>query len=65
MRETLTKIWEFLDGKKSFIGAVVIFVAGGLKALGRIDEETFQMIVGIGGAIAVFGIRAAISKLEK
>ncbi|GIW70241.1 MAG: hypothetical protein KatS3mg101_0988 [Patescibacteria group bacterium] len=60
----LKRIWEFLDGKKTFIGSAVIFIAGGLKALGKIDENTFNWLVALGGAISVYGIRDAIKKLE-
>ena len=60
----LSKLWDFLDGKKSFIGAGIIFCAGGLKALGRIDEESFKWVVTLGGAISVYGIRDAIKKLH-
>jgi hypothetical protein len=58
------KVWEWLDGKKTFIGSLVIFIAGGLKALGKIDENTFNWLVALGGAISVYGIRDAIKKLE-
>lgn len=63
-REFKVKIWDFLDGKKTYIGASVIFVAGGLKALGKIDEEIYQTLVTLGGAISVFGIRDAIRKIK-
>ena len=59
------KIWDFLDGKKSFIGAGVVFIAGGLKALGKIDENTFEAAVAVGGAIAAIGVRFAIKKMIK
>jgi len=58
-------IWNFLDGKKSFIGAAVIFIAGGLKALGKLDEKTFEILITLGGAVAAVGIRMAVKKLEE
>jgi len=60
----MKKIWELLDGKKTIIASVLIFFAGGAKALGWIDEGNFQTIITIAGAIAVYGIRDAIRKLE-
>ncbi len=63
VRDGASLIWNVLDGKKTYIGAAVIFLAGGLRALGKIDEETYQTLVTLGGAIAVFGLREAIKKL--
>ncbi len=60
----MKKVIEFFDGKKTFIGSAIVFVAGGLKALGKIDEQTFQWLVAVGGAISVYGLRQAIRKLE-
>lgn len=60
----IKNIWGFLDGKKTYIGSAVIFVAGGLKALGKIDDSTFSWLVAIGGAISVYGIRSAIRKIK-
>jgi hypothetical protein len=61
----LTKdLWNWLEGKKTIIGAIVIFVGGGLKALGKIDEKTYEFILTLGGSISIYGIRDAIRKLE-
>lgn len=60
----MRKIIDFLDGKKTFIGSAIVFVAGGLKALGKIDDKTFEWLVAVGGSIAVYGLRVAIKKLE-
>ncbi len=60
----MKKVIEFFEGKKTFIGSAIVFVAGGLKALGKIDEQTFQWLVAVGGAISVYGLRQAIRKLE-
>ena len=65
LKRLFNTVWQFLEGKKSFIGALVIFVAGGLKALGKIDDKTFQWIVTIGGAISVYGLRQALKEMEK
>lgn len=60
----MKKIVEFLDGKKTFIGSAIIFIAGGFKALGKINDDTFQWLVAIGGAISMYGLRQAVRKLE-
>ena len=60
----MSKILEFLDGKKSYIGAAIVFIAGGLWALKIIDDKTFQVLVTIGGSVSVVGIRSALKKLE-
>ena len=59
----MNKLWEWLNGKKTYIGAAVVFIAGGSKALGWIDDETFTWVAAIGGAISVFGLRAALKKI--
>jgi hypothetical protein len=57
------KVWSFLDGKKSVIGGVIVFVAGGLYAIKAIDQSTFDWLAGIGGVIATFGIGAKAQKM--
>ena len=60
----MDKIIDFLDGKKTVIGAAVIFLAGGLKAIGKITEDQFQSLLAVGAAIAAIGLRMALKKLE-
>ena len=38
-------IWSWLSGKKTTIGAIVAFVAGGLFQLGLIDQGTLDTII--------------------
>ena len=54
--------WDFLDGKKTFIGAAIIFLAGGAKALNVIDQGLFESLAAICGAIAAYGLRMALKK---
>lgn len=61
----MQKIWDALDGKKRIIGTVVIFIAGGLRAIDVIDEETFKTAIELGGAILAFGLGAALQKRQK
>jgi hypothetical protein len=58
-----SKIVNFLDGKKTYIGGAIIFIAGGLKAIKVIDQGVFEAMIAIGGAISAFGIRSAIRKI--
>ena len=58
------KFVDWLDGKKTFLGAIALFVLGGLLALNVIDQKTFQMLAAIVGAWTAYGLRTAISKLE-
>ena len=60
----IAQLLEFLNGKKTYIGAAIVFVAGGLLATKTIDQNTFEILVSIGGSIAAFGIRLALKKLE-
>jgi len=55
----LSNIWGWLDGKKTFIGASVVFVAGGLHAIKTIDQATFEWLAALGGSISVIGLRLA------
>lgn len=58
------KFIKKLEGYRTYIGAAIVFVAGGLKALNLIDQATFEAIVAVGGAISVFGLRSAIKRME-
>ncbi len=59
------KVWDWLEGKKTYIGAIIIFVAGGLRALEKIDEQTYNTLLTIGGAVSIYGIRNALKKMEE
>lgn len=56
--------WVLLDGKKTYLGAAVVFIAGGLLALKKIDDETYKWLITLGEAIALVGLRSAFKKLE-
>lgn len=43
--EMVKKVWEFIDNKKTVFGAVVAFVAGGLFAVGVIDQSMFDQVM--------------------
>lgn len=66
----MNKVLKAVDGKKTYIGAAIIFVAGGLQALCQlpvvnvcINEDTYQGAVAIGLAVAAYGLRHALKKV--
>lgn len=59
------KLLEWLDGKKTILGSIALFVTGGAYALKWIDEATFEKLAAVIGAWTVLGLRHAIGKLEK
>jgi len=65
VKEIIQKFWKIADGYKTKIGVAIIFVAGGLKALNKIDEETYKLLLTFGGAVSIYGLRDAIKKIEK
>lgn len=54
-----------LDGYKTYIGAAIIFIAGGLHAIEIVDRQMMEALIAIGGAISVYGLRHAVSKMKK
>lgn len=63
--KALKNVWSFLDGKKTYIGGAIVFIAGGLKALEIISQEVFEVLVAIGGSVTAYGLRYAIRKMIK
>jgi len=54
------KVRDFLDGRKSFIVSAVIFVLGGLQAVGvDVPNEVYAILGGLLGA----SLRAGINKV--
>lgn len=57
----MKKLQYFLEGKKSYIVSALIFVLGGLQALGvEVPSEVYAIL---GGLLGV-SLRAGISKVE-
>jgi len=57
----LKAIWQFLDGKKVYIGTVALFCVGGLLYLGLIDAKTAAAWALIIGSLTGAAMRLAIS----
>ena len=60
----LKKLYEELEGKKTYLVAAVIAGATFAKLVGWITEEEYQGFVGFLGAIGLYTIRSAVRKLE-
>jgi hypothetical protein len=57
----MSKILEFLKGKKTYIVAVVTFILGGLTAIGiEIPPMVYVLLAGIG----ITTVRSAISHIN-
>jgi hypothetical protein len=66
VREVSSVVWELLEGKKTYIGTVITFIAGGLYFVKAIDEETAKWLAGFGALVMSIGFRSAIQKaIEK
>ncbi len=51
---------NFLDGKKTYIGVIILFILGGLFQIGVIDQRTFEVLITLAGGFTAFGVRQAI-----
>lgn len=55
----MSKFLEFIDGKKTYITAIAVFVCGGLMALGVEIPEFVWVVL---GALGLTGVRSALNK---
>jgi hypothetical protein len=60
----ILKIWKWLDGKKSNIGASASMLISWLAVSGKLDKDTAQLLLGFtsiwfGGGIIHKGVKAA------
>ena len=60
----MEEIKKWIEGRKTFLGAIALFVAGGLHAVGLVDQKTFEAAAAIIGAWTAWGLRSAIRKIE-
>lgn len=58
----LEQAWNFIDGKKTYTGATIAGIAAFMKFMSWIDQDTFEVLMGIAGAISIYGVRHALSK---
>lgn len=52
-----------LEGKKTYISVILLFVLGGLKAIGVIDDNLYEGLLPIIGGLTAFGIRSALNRV--
>lgn len=52
---------QFLEGKKTYITAVLLVVVSGAKAQGFIDDNTFLAIMGVLNGLGLGFMRKAVS----
>lgn len=50
---------EPLEGKRSYLAALIMVILSGLKAQGFIDENTFQTLMGVAAALGLTFLRMA------
>jgi copper homeostasis protein CutC len=55
-------ISKLLAGKKTFLAAALMVVLAGLKATGYIDDQTYQILITVAGALGLTFLRMGISK---
>ncbi|MCR4307754.1 MAG: hypothetical protein NUV80_04265 [Candidatus Berkelbacteria bacterium] len=55
----VSRFYDLIDGHKTHLAVVIIFVASGLKAIGVINEETFVSLMTFGNGLGLFGLRQA------
>lgn len=60
----LKKLYEELEGKRTYLVAGIIAGATFAKLIGWITEEEYQAFVGFLGAIGLYTLRSAVRKLE-
>ena len=61
----LTKVLNYFSGKKSYITALLLVVLSGLLAQGYIDEKTYQVAITVLGALGLYSLRSAVTRLER
>lgn len=53
---------DWLDGKKTYIGAAVVGVSSGLAAAGVISADTASWLNLVGASVITIGVRAFLGK---
>jgi len=59
----MKKYWKLLEGKKTYIVAGLVAIVTFSKIVGWLTETEFQAIIGFLGAVGLYTVRDAISKL--
>lgn len=51
---------SFLKGKKTYICFAIVFLAGGLHAIGIIDAKTLETVVTVFGSLGGISLRSSM-----
>jgi hypothetical protein len=51
-----------LDGKKTYISALVLALATLIRALGWVDQQQYELILGLTGSAGLAALRAGVEK---
>ena len=62
LKENMTNILNWLDGKKTTIGLIIVFVASGLKGTNSISENVYSILMSVGGFVTTYGINSFVHK---
>ena len=65
MRETLSRLWDLADGKKTYLTAGVVAGVTLARMVGWLDEKSYQAVLGFLAALGLYAVRDGIRKLEK
>lgn len=57
--QKLIAVWGFLKGKKTFILSACIFLLGGCKALGLVDDHVFMSLYAMLTGSGIAALRAS------
>lgn len=55
---------KWLDGKKTFISAILMVIWSGALTMGYIDQKVYEVGITILGAVGLASMRQAIKKIE-
>lgn len=62
MRDFLAKTFELINGKKTYLVAILFVIIAGLKAEGYISVDQYELVIGILGALGLASLRHGMSK---
>ncbi len=51
-----------LEGKKTYISALVLALASAVRALGWISQEQYELILGLASSLGLAALRAGVGK---
>ena len=51
-----------LEGKKTYLSALVLALATFIRALGWVSQEQYELILGLAGSLGLAALRAGVDK---